>query len=115
MVMHTDILDAVSQAIFDALRFGIDMKPQHHACAVISVRDGKHVCAALTSPLDPLVLSRNVMLKQSQRPLRYASFQIALNRSARVCVMFKPSLIQREDPELLRGCIGVMLELADTR
>jgi hypothetical protein len=115
MVMHTDILDTLSQAIFDALRSGVDMRPQHHAGAVVSVRDGKHVCAALTSPLDPMALSRKVMLKQSRRLLRYASFQIALNRSARVCVMFKPSMIQREDPDLLRACIGAMLELADAR
>jgi hypothetical protein len=111
MNLASESIRSLSDAVHRSLRAGVAMQPRPLAGLMVSSHDAL-ACAALSSLANPVGLAKLLMETQRRRPHRYAGLQVALNRNARLCVLYRPSVGHLHDPELLCARIGLMVELA---
>ena len=111
MNLESESVRSLSDAVHRALRSGVAMQPRPLDGLMVS-SDDVLVCAALSSPENPVRLAKLLMDVQRRRPHRYAGLQVALNKNARLCVLYRPSVRHLNDPETLCARLGLMVELA---
>jgi hypothetical protein len=111
MNLASESIRNLSDAVHRALRSGVAMPPRALSGLMVS-SDDVLVCAALPGPANPVRLAKLLMEVQGRRPHRYAGLQVALNKNARLCVLYRPAARHLHDPDVLCTRLGLMVELA---